>query len=45
MNVVRMVKLFGWESKLNEKISQKREDELTWIRKRQFLELLNANIK
>ncbi len=40
-----MVKLFGWESKMNERISSKREEELVWIRKRQFLDLLSGSIK
>ncbi|SJL07707.1 uncharacterized protein ARMOST_11057 [Armillaria ostoyae] len=45
VNVLRMVKMFGWESKMNERISSKREDELVWIRKRQFLDLLSGSIK
>ncbi|KAK0192579.1 hypothetical protein F5146DRAFT_1040547 [Armillaria mellea] len=44
LNVLRMVKLFGWERKMNERISIKREEELVWIRKRQFLELLSGLI-
>jgi len=45
MNAMRMIKLFGWETKLNEKIAQNRENELTWIWKRQLIELLNGNVK
>lgn len=45
MNVVRMIKLFGWEGKMEERIAEKREEELTWLWKRQLLELINANIK
>ncbi|KAF8199798.1 P-loop containing nucleoside triphosphate hydrolase protein [Mycena galopus ATCC 62051] len=35
MNVLRMVKMFGWEKQMNEKIADKREDELKklWIRR------------
>ncbi|KAK0480768.1 hypothetical protein IW261DRAFT_1474488 [Armillaria novae-zelandiae] len=44
LNVLRMVKLFGWERKMNERISIKREEELVWIRRRQFLELLSGLI-
>jgi len=44
MNVLRMVKLFGWESKMNEKIAGKREEELTWLWNRKVLDLLNGNI-
>lgn len=29
-----MIKLFGWEPKTNEKIDEKRRDELKWIWKR-----------
>ncbi|OCH87310.1 P-loop containing nucleoside triphosphate hydrolase protein [Obba rivulosa] len=39
MNVVRMVKLFGWEYRTADQISEKREEELTWLRKHQFLNL------
>ncbi|KAJ7156234.1 hypothetical protein C8R46DRAFT_429362 [Mycena filopes] len=31
MTVVRMIKMFGWEKQMNEKVAEKREDELTWI--------------
>ncbi|KZT18101.1 hypothetical protein NEOLEDRAFT_1152799 [Neolentinus lepideus HHB14362 ss-1] len=44
MNVLRMIKLFGWEGKMSERLSDKREDELTWLWKRQILGLLNGNI-
>ncbi|KAF5356103.1 hypothetical protein D9756_004036 [Leucocoprinus leucothites] len=45
MNVLRMVKLFGWERKMNDRIAEKREEELTWLWRRQLLELINGNIK
>jgi hypothetical protein len=45
MNVLRMIKLFGWESKMNEKIANKREEELTWLWKRRILDLMNGVIK
>ncbi|KZT13899.1 hypothetical protein NEOLEDRAFT_1125841, partial [Neolentinus lepideus HHB14362 ss-1] len=44
MNVLRMIKLFGWEGKMSERLSDKREEELTWLWKRQILGLLNGNI-
>ncbi|KAK0458994.1 uncharacterized protein EV420DRAFT_1541764 [Desarmillaria tabescens] len=44
VNVLRMVKLFGWERKMNERISSKREEELVWIRRRQLLDLLSGLI-
>ncbi len=45
MNVVRMVKLFGWEKKIEDRISEKREEELVWLWRRLVLELVNNNIK
>ncbi|KAJ3815366.1 P-loop containing nucleoside triphosphate hydrolase protein [Lentinula aff. lateritia] len=40
VNVLRMVKLFGWEEKMSEKIAQKRAVELKASRKARFIELL-----
>jgi hypothetical protein len=45
MNVLRMIKLFAWEAKVNQRMYEKREDELLWTKKRQFLQLLNMNAK
>lgn len=45
MNVLRMVKLFGWENKMKDRISEKRDEELVWLRKRQILDLINNNLK
>ncbi|TFK70801.1 hypothetical protein BDN72DRAFT_887852 [Pluteus cervinus] len=39
MNVIRMVKLFGWERRMNERVAEKREEELIWIWKRLLLNL------
>ncbi|KAF9243737.1 hypothetical protein BU15DRAFT_59613 [Melanogaster broomeanus] len=44
MNVLRMVKLFGWEKKMGERISEKREVELLLTWKLKLLELVNNNI-
>ena len=44
MNVIRMVKLFGWK-KMDEKIAQKREEELYYQKKRLLLEILNGMVK
>ncbi|KAJ7581129.1 P-loop containing nucleoside triphosphate hydrolase protein [Mycena floridula] len=44
MNVLRMVKMFGWESKLHEKIDETREEELEWVRKGRFLEIVNGSV-
>lgn len=45
MNMLRMIKLFGWESKMQDRISEKREDELVWLWKRELLDLVNGNLK
>ncbi|KAJ3799615.1 hypothetical protein GGU11DRAFT_858145 [Lentinula aff. detonsa] len=37
MNVLRMIKMFGWEKKMNERISEKREEELTFIKRLRLL--------
>ncbi|KAH7930564.1 hypothetical protein BV22DRAFT_1124835 [Leucogyrophana mollusca] len=44
MNVLRMVKLFGWENKMDKKITEKREKELVWTWKQKLLELVNNNL-
>ncbi|KAG1769620.1 hypothetical protein EDD22DRAFT_868510 [Suillus occidentalis] len=44
MNVLRMIKLFGWEKKLDARISEKREVELVWTWKTKILELVNNNL-
>ena len=31
VNVLRMIKLFGWERKISERIREKRNDELGWL--------------
>lgn len=45
MNMLRMVKLFAWEPKIKQKMLEKREEELKWIKRRQLLQLLNMNLK
>ena len=41
MSVLRMVKLFGWETRVRDAIAEKREAELWYIFKRKMLNLLN----
>ncbi|CCM01503.1 uncharacterized protein FIBRA_03559 [Fibroporia radiculosa] len=41
MNVIRMVKLFGWEPRVAEQLSKKREDELRFQWKYRLLGLVN----
>lgn len=45
MNVLRMIKLFGWEKKMNEQIGEKREVELLWTWKFKLLDLANNVLK
>ena len=45
MQVLRMIKLFGWEKKMEERIYEKRQEELVWIKKRQIIEVSNGIIK
>ncbi|KAF7366640.1 ATP-binding cassette transporter [Mycena sanguinolenta] len=40
MNAIRMIKLSGWERQMNERVAEKREEELSWLWKRQLLDLL-----
>ena len=45
MNVLRMIKLFGWERKVGEQVEERREDELKLVWKRKLLDLANSNLK
>ncbi|KIK51558.1 hypothetical protein GYMLUDRAFT_50501 [Collybiopsis luxurians FD-317 M1] len=42
MNVLRMVKMFGWEKKMLERIFAKREEELGFIKRLRLLGLMTA---
>ncbi|KAJ7042608.1 hypothetical protein C8F04DRAFT_1252025 [Mycena alexandri] len=44
MNVLRMIKLFGWERQMNERVAEKRDEELNWLWKRQMLDLVNGTL-
>lgn len=45
MNVLRMIKLFGWEKRARENVAEKRDEELKWIWKRALCTLVNNNVK
>ncbi|THH29810.1 hypothetical protein EUX98_g4362 [Antrodiella citrinella] len=45
LNVLRMIKLFGWESKMNEQLTEKRQLEMKSVRKLQLLRILNSVVK
>ncbi|KAH7927390.1 P-loop containing nucleoside triphosphate hydrolase protein [Leucogyrophana mollusca] len=40
LNVLRMVKFFGWEKRMDKKITEKREEELGWLYKAYILEVM-----
>ncbi|KAH7097832.1 ATP-binding cassette transporter [Auriculariales sp. MPI-PUGE-AT-0066] len=44
MGLLRMIKLFGWEKNINQRLREKREAELVWIKKGRILNLLNTNL-
>ncbi|KZV91533.1 P-loop containing nucleoside triphosphate hydrolase protein [Exidia glandulosa HHB12029] len=44
VGLLRMIKLFAWEPKIEERMSAKREDELTWIWKTRAMALVNMNL-
>ena len=45
MNVIRMIKLFGWEPRVSAQLSEKREEELELVKKNKLLDLVNNNLK
>ena len=45
MNVIRMIKVFGWEKHIDDKISARREEELAYQRKRIILEITSNILK
>ena len=40
MNMIRMIKLFGWEARINERIARSRAEELKGVRKREILTMM-----
>lgn len=45
MNVLRMIKLFGWEMRVKDLVAEKRDIELKALWRRKVLELANNAIK
>ena len=41
MNVIRMIKLFGWEPRIAKQLNEKREAELVSIRRNRMLGMMN----
>ncbi|KAG9012453.1 hypothetical protein FRB94_006069 [Tulasnella sp. JGI-2019a] len=44
ISVIRMIKLFGWENKVNKQIEEKRDEELKYIKRRQLWNVGNFSI-
>ncbi|KAH9922662.1 multidrug resistance-associated ABC transporter [Fomitopsis serialis] len=44
MNVVRMIKFFAWERRIEQQLSEKRNEELMWIRRSKLLSIINDNL-
>ncbi|PPR05406.1 hypothetical protein CVT24_008020 [Panaeolus cyanescens] len=44
MNVLRMIKLFGWENRVADRIQEKRNEELKYFRRLRILEAFNGII-
>lgn len=44
-SVLRMLKLFGWESEMHERIAVRREEEVKWLWKRKFYDVIIAIVK
>lgn len=45
MSSLRMVKLFGWEGKMSRRVSDVREEELQYLKKRRLLLMLSNLVK
>jgi hypothetical protein len=45
MSVLRMVKFFAWESKMEERIKDRRADELESIGQRRMLDMVTGILK
>ncbi|CAE6444373.1 unnamed protein product, partial [Rhizoctonia solani] len=44
LGVIRMIKLFGWEKKVIAQVEKKREAELHYYKKNQWIEQVNVNV-
>ena len=44
MGVWRMIKMFGWEGKIAERLSTKRAEELRWLRFSEMIDLGNDGV-
>lgn len=44
MNVLRMIKMFGWEGKIADRLRAKRTEELRWLRFSEMIDLGNDGV-
>ncbi|KZO90162.1 P-loop containing nucleoside triphosphate hydrolase protein [Calocera viscosa TUFC12733] len=44
LNILRMIKMFAWESMVRERVQDRRAEELLYTRRRRFLELIVGNL-
>ncbi|KAK0496137.1 P-loop containing nucleoside triphosphate hydrolase protein [Armillaria luteobubalina] len=40
VNILRMIKMFGWEGEISKRVAGRRDEELVWIKKKQLLDLM-----
>lgn len=45
MNVIRMIKMFGWEDKVEKQVNAKRQEELAFVVRKRLYNLINGNLK
>ena len=44
MNVIRMIKLFGWEPRIKEQLLQKRAEELAYVKKSKIIKMVTGYV-
>ena len=45
MSVIRMIKLFGWERRILDQLTERRDEELLLDKKSKLLDLTNSAVK
>ena len=45
MNSLRMIKLFGWEKRVQKDVADKREEELKYVKKTAIYDMVTYNMK
>ncbi len=45
VNILRMIKMFGWESEISKRVAGRRDAELVWIKRKQLLDLMTNLLK